>query len=434
MIRKLRRAIAGLREPPMKRIVGRSVAFAAILVLPLGLTAARALEGADAGDTPAPADRAQIDHWKRQLGDNDFDTREAAARELKSHEEARPFLRATLKSPDAELRKRAADILAALDRKRAPRELDKALDLAQDGRIDEAVERLVRWQGADDGRKGWDAVYRLASKAAEKVDRDYAADAHLDLKRFPRRSSPAPFDILAGKPTEVALPYTELRDNKSHLIRGQAVDLSDVKAPCGLCIFAASRSLRLPIYDAGNSVIVCGGDVDASQMSNSIVICDGDFTAHLKLFNCIVIANGKATCPGLTSGAFISAREVEFPHGGQKRSLVRTGDVHPLDFIRFFDPSEAGVEASAEDDGGRVPDGVLVKSAAKDKPFAAAGLQAGDIITAVGDEKIDASGTADDQFQSFRRPLRKMLAADEEFTLAVRRGDKTIELTVKPAD
>ena len=110
--------------------------------------------------------------------------------------------------------------------------------------------------------------------------------------------------------------------------------------------------------------------------------------------------------------------------------MVRTGDAVPLGFIHWFDPAEAGVEACADDHA----DGVLVKSVAKDKPFSAAGLQAGDVVTAVADEKVDTGDKAADRFDSFRRSLRKALAADEEFTLTVRRGDKTLELTVHPAD
>jgi hypothetical protein len=414
----------------------RSISFVLLaLTALLGLLLAFQAPSEKAADTtpaPDPADRGQIERWIRRLGDDDFDTREAAAHELLNHEEARAFLRATLASGDAELRKRAADILAALDRKRAPRELDKARDLAQDGRIDEAVERLVWWQGADEGRKGWAAVSQLASKAAETANRDYIKDGLLDLKRFPLRGSE--FDLLMRQPTEADFPYTALRDGKGHLIRGQAIDLSKVEAPCKVSGIAASRSIRFSRDLVMYCIVVCGGNVEAFDIRDSIVICDGDFTAHYDLYNCVVIARGKVTCANGTGGVFISARDVEFPRTGRDKCVVRTGDAHPLGFIKFFDPSEAGVEASAEGDGGRVPDGILVKSVAKDKPFAPAGLLAGDIITAVGDEKIDASGTADDQFQSLRRPLRKALAADEEFPLTIRRGDKTIELTVKPAD
>ena len=118
---------------------------------------------------------------------------------------------------------------------------------------------------------------------------------------------------------------------------------------------------------------------------------------------CVVIARGKVACPRSTGGDFICAREVEFPYGGKEKCVVRTGDAVPLGFIHWFDPAEAGVEASADDE----TKGLLVKSVAKDKPFAAAGLQSGDIITAVGDEKIDASGKPDDQFDSFRRAVAR---------------------------
>ena len=307
--------------------------------------------------------------------------------------------------------------------------MDTALALTKDGRIDEVVERLVRWQGSEGDQKGWEAVYQLATKAAETADHDFVKDGLLDLKHFPLRSSRQ--DLLAAQPTEIAFPLIPVTRNRNYLIRGEVID---GQVNCRRSIVAASRSVRLSRCEVVSSIVVCGGSVKVSDISYSIVICDGDFTGHGEMCFCVVIARGKVTCAPMTGCVFISTREVEFPNGQHGGCVVRTGEAHPLNFIKFFDPAEAGVEASADADGGRVPDGVLVKSAAGDKSFAAAGLRAGDVITAVGDEKIDPSGTALDQFDSFRRPLRKALAADEEFTLTVRRGDKTLELTVRPAD
>ena len=85
--------------------------------------------------------------------------------------------------------KRASNILKSLDRKHARRELDKALVLAKDGRIDEAAELLVRWQGYDDGQKGWEAVYRIACRAVDATTPRYVSGDFLDLKRFPMSSS-----------------------------------------------------------------------------------------------------------------------------------------------------------------------------------------------------------------------------------------------------
>ncbi len=114
---------------------------------------------------------------------------------------------------------RVGKILAALDRKRAPRELDKTLALAKDGRIDEVVERLVRWQGSDDDKKGWEAVYRIAAKATETADHDSGAHSLLDFKRFPLRSSH--HDVLTMQPTEVAFPSLTVAPNKNYTSRGQ---------------------------------------------------------------------------------------------------------------------------------------------------------------------------------------------------------------------
>ncbi len=406
-----------------------SLTIAALLGLLMGRSS---LCEQPTGDAPATevSSRGQIERWIEQLGDDDFDVREAATRELKDREDAKPFLRKLLASSDAEVRRRAVDILSALDRKLATHELDKALELAKDGRIDEVVDRLVHWQGSEDGRKGWEAVYQIATKAAESADQDPSARNLLESARLPLRSSR--HDVLAMQPTEVIFPSVKAAYERNNLIRGETINLG----PHSLCkwsIIAGCYAVRLRSH-AHFAIIACGGSVEVYALEGSIVICDGDFKADGGLENCVVIASGKVTCATMTGGVFISAREVEFPHGGKDRCVVRTGETHPLNFIKFFNPAEAGVEVSADGDGGRVPDGVRVKGVAKDKPFAAAGLQAGDVITAVGGEKIDASGKADDQFDSFRRPLRKALAADEPFTLTVRRGDKTLELTVRPTD
>ena len=392
----------------MKYTIMTSLAFAAFLGLILGLTAAPAPQAAEAAAAPAAADRDQIDRWVAQLGDDDFNVREAASRELLGREEAVPALRQALKSPDAEKRKRTAEILKARERKRAAHELDRALELAKDGRIDEVVERLVRWQGSDDDKKGWEAVCRIAAKVMELADHDQGAGGPIIPKAF--LLPPNYFrDLWAGpRAKEAAFPKPGVRemDRESALLRAETID---TRMTGTKCIIAVSRSLRLSSGAVKGCILVCGGNVEAADLIGSIVICDGDFKGGAS--NCIIIARGKVTAAGVFGNVFISAREVESLnsrgvkplHDGRYGCVVRTGNAVPLGFIKFFDPAEEGVEASADADGGTVPDGVLVKSVAKGKPFAAAGLRAGDVITAVGDEKVVPSEKAADQFDSFRR-------------------------------
>ncbi|HVS34635.1 MAG TPA: PDZ domain-containing protein [Gemmataceae bacterium] len=407
-----------------------------LIGLVLTLPDARA-PAADAPSGVGEADRARIERWVAQLGADDFDAREAAANWLEDHPEASPWLRKALQSDNSEVCKRARDILKSLHRKHARRELDKALVLAKDGQIDEVAELLVRWQGYDDSRKGWEAVYNVACRAVDAATPAYVSGDFLDLKKFPVPGSGN--NLLTAQPTEVAFPYTTIPEtNKTnYLMRGEEIELGDRLFGGRRSMIVATRKARLTSAEMVLAdIVVCGGPVRVNWIQYSVIICDGDFTALSGLGSCVVIARGKVTCARSTAADFICAREVEFPYGGKEKCVVRTGDATPLGVIHWFDPAEAGVEASAVDDhdGSHVADGVLVKSVTKDKPFAAAGLQAGDVITAVADEKIVAEGKADEQFDSFRRSLRKALAADEDFALTVRRGDKTLELTVHLSD
>ncbi len=407
-----------------------------LLAVPIGFFGlVLTLPGARAGGRrclgPRRSRPRRIERWVAQLGTDDFDAREAASSWLEDHPEASPWLRKALQSDDSEVCKRARDILGLLDRKHARHQLDKALVLAKDGRIDEAAELLVRWQGHDDGRKGWEAVYRVACRAVDAATPRYVSGDFLDLKRFPMSGSV--FDLLVGQPTEVAFPCTTIPRvyGGRFLMRGEEIELDDRQLGGRLSMIVASRKVRLTSPElVWADVVVCGGPVQVNQIQYSVIICDGDLTALSGLGYCVVIARGKVTCARSTGADFICAREVEFPYGGKEKCVVRTGDAVPLGIIHWFDPAEAGVEASADADA----KGVLVKSVTKDKPFAAAGLQAGDLIAAVGDEKIDAGAKAADQFEAFRRALRKALAGDEPFTLTVRRGGKILGLTVRPTD
>ncbi len=308
------------------------------LGLVLTLPDARA-PAADAAPGPGEADRARIERWVAQLGADDFDAREAATSWLEDHPEASPWLRKALQSDDSEVCKRARDILQSLDRKHARRELDKALVLAKDGRIDEAAELLVRWQGHDDGQKGWEAVYRAACRAVDAATPGYASGDFLDLKKFPVSGSG--HDLLAGQPTEVAFPCTTIPEAKNtrYLMRGEEIQLDDRRLGGRMSIIVASRKVRLTCPPVMADVVVCGGPVQVNQIDYSVIICDGDFTALSGLGYCVVIARGKVTCPDMVGAVFICTARSSSPTGARRsassaratpcRSASSTGSTRP---------------------------------------------------------------------------------------------------------
>src|SRR5262249_22526409 len=124
----------------------------------------------------------------------------------------------------------------------------------------------------------------------------------------------------------------------------------------------------------------------------------------------------------VTNSHIISCGEVQ---------LARTHDVldskvaekesNPLGFVTFFDPSKGGIKVEKADGG------VRVKEAEKGKPFAAAGLRADDLITALDGEAVKDA-------EQFRRLLRAKFAVEGETVFKVRRSDKVLEVPVKHND
>jgi S1-C subfamily serine protease len=103
-------------------------------------------------------------------------------------------------------------------------------------------------------------------------------------------------------------------------------------------------------------------------------------------------------------------------------SVLREKDTDGLGILRFFDERKEGVEVLPNKSG------VLVKEVRRDRPYALAGLRAGDVITAV-------DGVAVTSPESFRITLRARLAEGKRFLpLSIQRAGKTVELRVPRED
>jgi len=88
----------------------------------------------------------------------------------------------------------------------------------------------------------------------------------------------------------------------------------------------------------------------------------------------------------------------------------------PLNFVKFFELPHVGVDVKVTDKA------VVVAKVADNKAFAAAGVEIGDVITAVNGKKPDDA-------ESLRRLLRDALALGDA-AVVVRRGDRTETLKV----
>ncbi len=128
----------------------------------------------------------------------------------------------------------------------------------------------------------------------------------------------------------------------------------------------------------------------------------------------------------LIAGGTVTYQEAcrQLPQGGEP-VLQKEPENHrvedeehrkPLGYITFFELSTVGIEAKA---AGKA---VQITAVADDKPFAAAGVKVGDVVTAV-------NGKTPDSPESLRRLLRDALAIGDA-TVQIRRGDKTATVKV----
>jgi HEAT repeat protein len=94
----------------------------------LGLAVALALALLPSGGGLAPEEgspETPVERLLERLGHDDFEVREQAARELSVRDDALPAVRRALRSPDPEVRQRAAQILEKLESRRTQRSLQR---------------------------------------------------------------------------------------------------------------------------------------------------------------------------------------------------------------------------------------------------------------------------------------------------------------------
>jgi hypothetical protein len=382
-----------------------------VACLAAALCAAPATSPCSAGE-PAAGER-EIDQLIAQLGSDSFEAREAATRKLMEREDAIPALRKALKSSDAEVAHRAGQILDALARKENERAFARFADLAKNGAADQAVERFVRRARWNDEKACWKALADLANRLTELERKTYGKASLPDYKALTREDF-SQF-LRECNLTAVAPRGAAPEQGERHLV----LRAEEIAPGADIMFTLLALSGGAKVRGVNRSIIFAGGSVEAGHTaSGSLILCDGDVTADY-FINSLVIARGTIHCrSSALNSRLISCGEVRYKDAKDLRDTkVVEKEAKPLGLVTFFDPAQVGITVEAAEGG------VKVKSAEKGKPFAAAGLRAGDLVVAL-------DGTAAKDAESFRRLLRAKVAAGGEMAFKVRRGEEAVEIRV----
>ena len=172
------------------------------------------------------------------------------------------------------------------------------------------------------------------------------------------------------------------------------------------------------------SVVLANGDVTARTiMSNIVIVCDGDVnltddhvTASLIVARGNITIKGTAVSSVLMAGGKVTLGQKPDDNGIPEHfTVIKENEPNTLGVV-FFELTTVGVEVKVADNA------VRVSTVAEGKPFAKAGIRAGDTITEVNGKNPDSA-------ESLRRLLRDALALDDA-TVKLKRNDTTVTVKV----
>jgi hypothetical protein len=370
------------------------------------------------GEEPALPEQ-DVARLIRDLGSKSFEVRETATRRLLERETPTPELSAALASSDPEVSRRATRIINAITRREENAAFGRLSDLARHGEIDRFIEFLVRRPKWGDEEASWQVVAELNGKLLDLEKEKY---------RHPRLPG------FAGYPVGDFRSYARLQrpqmvaTRRADLNRGRFVVRAEhIAAKLSLFgLLVSSGGTR--VHSAYQSIILAGGSVEVEAMSGPILVCAGDVKCY-DASGCLIIARGDVRISGcandcriITSGSVHFLPNKVLPAEIRRRNVViEEHQPNPLGFVKWFDPARVGVSVEA------ATGGVRVKKADAGKSFAAAGLRAGDLLTAIDGEALKSP-------DEFRLLLRAKLADGGKMALTVRRAGQDRKIPVRCKD
>jgi hypothetical protein len=355
---------------------------------------------APAQGTTAPKAAAvpgpEIDKLIEQLGSDQFEAREEASRKLLAlGEAALPALEKARRAADAEVRRRADRLADVIGRRRQERLVRRLVADVNQGGIDQFIDHMVM-------RPGFATEQRWLQ--AEELARAITLRA----------------SELAGRPFQA--PRTRSRS----LLLGLDGNVTSMRD----CLCVSQGSVQY-VTGLTNVILFVNGDMkNCASVNNCVILCNGSISGITSVRNSVLVATGDFAGPTGAYNTFFQVKAL----GQHTRShdnvylnhwavlAIEKGNNQfiqaergPLQLFSFFDPARQGVTLPGDGSArfAKVHEG---------KPFARAGLRAGDVVLAVGQRQVDSG-------RALRAQLRR-LAGGDEVVFKVKRGEKVFETTV----
>ncbi len=361
---------------------------------------------------PEKQRREEIDKLIGQLSSDDFRVREEAVRRLKEMDDALPALREAAKSGDAEVAKRARQVIEVIGQRQAKREIDRALALLKQGKTDQFVEWAVRRRDClneDCWKAALEHAQAIADAAGKASGCKFKALPKVDVAKLT-----PPVDlgdaIQRGRLAAESVVMEKLIQD-SFLVSSGGIETKKATPPLlQRCVVFANGGITLGDKDWSgmitDSLIVCDGDLATTLVRNSVVLAAGNVSLGCAASDSVIVSGG-------------TVREgLDFPGARATNSLIQEHQRDPLNLVHFFDSTRVGIEVKAS----RI--GLLVETVVAAQPFGRAGVRKGDRVMAV-------DGTTVASAQAFRRALRRRLGDANPVLLDIRREDKPLRIEVR---
>lgn len=381
---------------------------------------------------PKPLTPAEVEGFIRQLGDENYNTREKATEALKRRPEAAlALLRANRAAVSPEVRRRLATILPVMMSKpAAEKRLARLFEYVKNRQVDRLVETMAacrefvtleqrfmaiefaRWQFFEATKPMLKGVVKEMPEPrlhlphpslALRLIPDDATAGQVNGRLEPIWQVPR-FNNKEGVQDDVDITEDSIVYNAAGSSGDRLVIAADCFEDTGGAnggIMIGNGELRIGGLADGRLIITTGnviatGELGSKNVTGCVVLCGGDFKICGWLNKSVVMAGGDIT--------YVN-------NLGSKENVCRERDTELIGTWKLYSTSEAGVTL------GSWLGVVWVRAVAADGPFAKAGIRPGDVLASI-------DGTPIRRLRDANRLLCRAIVSWGAADLTVVRDDK----------